>query len=80
VPLFATGNPVSSRITTMPLTTADISIQLLMDTTAALQEIEARMTACAFGAVNSPEQGPAVRQVLAELLAVLDASSTDGVI
>ena len=46
-----------------PLTTADIGIQLLMDTTAALQEIEARITARAFGAVHNPEQGPAVRQV-----------------
>jgi hypothetical protein len=64
----------------MPLTTADISIQLLMDTTAALQEIEARITARAFGAVHNPEQGPGVRQVLGELLAALDATSTDGVI
>jgi hypothetical protein len=30
--------------------------------------------------VHNPEQGPAVRQVLAELLAVLDATSPDGVI
>jgi hypothetical protein len=74
------GNAYGSRAITMPLTTADISIQLLMDTTAALQEIEARITARAFGAVHNPEQGPAVRQVLAELLAVLDASSADGVI
>jgi hypothetical protein len=64
----------------MPYTTADIGIQLLMDTTAALQEIEARVTARAFGAVHNPEQGPAVRQVLERLLAVLDASSADGVI
>ncbi|MEA5392120.1 hypothetical protein VB738_12710 [Cyanobium gracile UHCC 0139] len=56
------------------LTTADIGIQLLMDPTAALQEIEARMTARAFGAVHDPEQGPAVRQMLTELLAVLDSS------
>jgi hypothetical protein len=62
----------------MPFTTADIGSQPLMDTTAALQEIEARITARAFGAVHNPEQGPAVRQVLGELLAVLDASSTDG--
>jgi len=64
----------------MPLTTADIGIQLLMDSTAALQEIEARVTARAFGAVHNPEQGAAVRQVLGELLGVLDASSPDGVI
>jgi hypothetical protein len=49
-----------------------------VDTTAALQEIEARMTTRAFGAVHNPEQGPAVRQVLGELLAVLDASSPGG--
>jgi hypothetical protein len=51
-----------------------------MDTTAALQEIEARMTARAFGAVHSPEQGPAVRLALEQLLQVLDATSPDGVI
>jgi hypothetical protein len=38
-----------------------------MDLTAALQEIEAGMTARAFPAVHNPEQGPAVRQGLAEL-------------
>ncbi len=64
----------------MPLTIADISIQLLMDTTSALQEIETRMTARAFTAVHNPEQGPAVSQVLEELLEVLDRTSPDGVI
>ncbi|MCT0247870.1 hypothetical protein [Synechococcus sp. CS-205] len=64
----------------MPLTIADISIQLLMDTTSALQEIETRMTARAFTAVHHPEQGPAVRRVLEELLEVLDRTSPDGVI
>jgi hypothetical protein len=64
----------------MAFTTSEIGIELLMDTTAALQEIEARVTARAFGAVNNPEQGPEVLQVLAELLGVLDASSPDGVI
>lgn len=44
------------------------------------EKIEARMTARAFGAVHNAEQGPAVRQVLAELLGVLDATSPDGVI
>lgn len=51
-----------------------------MDTTAALQEIEARMIARAFGAVHNPEQGPVVPQVLEQLLAVLDSTSPDGVI
>ena len=64
----------------MPFSTADISTQLLMDTTNTLQEIEGRITARAFGAVHNPEQGPAVRKVLSELLKVLDASSPDGVI
>ena len=59
-----TGNTVRSCHSPMPFSTADISIQLLMDTTSALQEIESRMTARAFGAVHNPEQGPAVRQVL----------------
>lgn len=64
----------------MSLSTADIGIQLLMVTTTALQEIEARMPARAFGAVHNPEQGPATRQVLADLLGLLDATSPDGVI
>jgi hypothetical protein len=55
----------------MPFTTGDISIQLLMDTTAALQEIEARMSTHAFGAVHIPDQAPAVRHLL-ELLPAMD--------
>ncbi|WP_094585155.1 hypothetical protein [Synechococcus sp. BO 8801] len=64
----------------MPFTTADISIQLLMDTTNTLQEIEGRKTARAFGAVHTPEKRPEVGRVLEELLAVLDRTSPDGVI
>lgn len=64
----------------MSLSTADISVQLLMDTMNALQEIESRITARAFSAVMEPTQGPAVRATLDQLLAVLDASSPDGVI
>ncbi|MCT0207731.1 hypothetical protein [Synechococcus sp. CS-1332] len=64
----------------MTFSPADISIQLLMDTTNTLQEIESRMTARAFGAVHDPEKGPAVRKVLSELLKVLDASSPYGLI
>jgi hypothetical protein len=64
----------------MSLSSADISIQLLMDTMIALQEIESRVTARAFGAVMEPTKGPAVRETLAQLLAVLDESSTDGVL
>jgi hypothetical protein len=57
----------------MPLTTADIGTQLMMECTVSLQEIEARITARVFAAVNHPERGPAVR-------AVLDATSPNGVI
>lgn len=65
----------------MPLTTANIGIQLLMDiSTVSLQEIEARITARVFAAVHQPERGPAVRAVLEQLLTVLDATSPDGVI
>ncbi len=60
--------------------TAAISIQLLMDTTAALQEIESRVTARAFAAVMDPTKGPAVREVLSCLAAVLDETSEDRVI
>jgi hypothetical protein len=62
------------------LSTGDISIQLLIDTITALQEIESRVTARAFSAVMDPTQGPAVREVLARLAAVLDETSPDGLI
>ena len=64
----------------MTLSTADISIQLLMDTMNALQEIESLVTARTFAAVMDPTKGPEVRDVLAQLLAVLDETSSDGVI
>ena len=51
-----------------------------MDTTAALQEIGARITSRVFGAVHGSDQGPAVRHELAEMLDVLDRTSGDGVI
>jgi len=47
----------------MPLTTADIGIQFLMDTTAALQEIEARLTALVFAAVYHPDRQQSARKV-----------------
>jgi hypothetical protein len=64
----------------MPFNTAKIGIELLMDVTNGLREIHDRMTARAFRAVDIPERGPEVRRVLEELLAVLDRTSTDGVI
>lgn len=64
----------------MSLSTADISVQLLMDTINALQDVESRITARTFSAVIEPTQGPAVRATLDQLLAVLDASSPDGLI
>jgi hypothetical protein len=64
----------------MAFTTAEISIELLMDVTNGLAEIHDRMTARAFMAVHNPEQGPEVRRVLEELLAVLDRTGANGVI
>ena len=78
--LTGPGNPEGSSPLAMALKTADIGIQLLMDSTVILQEIEARNTARAFAAVHQAERGPAVREVLEQLLAVLDATSPDGVI
>jgi len=72
--LTASGNDESSCALTMPLTTADIGIQLLMDATVSLEEIEARITARVFAAVHQPERGPAVRAVLEQLLLVLDGT------
>jgi hypothetical protein len=79
-PKTGAGNPEGSCPLAMPLTTADIGNQLLMDSTVSLQEIEARITARVFAAVHQPERGPAVRAVLEQLLAVLDATRPDGVI
>lgn len=46
----------------------------------ALQNIQIWVTASAFAAVMDPTQGPAVREVLARLAAVLDETSPDGLI
>jgi hypothetical protein len=51
-----------------------------IETTAALEEIQSRIHARGFPAVMDPTRRPAVPQVLGELLAVLDATSPDGVI
>ena len=64
----------------MPLSTADISIQLLMDTTAAVDEIQSRLQARAFAAVMDPTRGPALRDTMERVLALLDDTSPDGVI
>lgn len=76
--MTAPGNLEGSCALDMALTTADIGIHLLMDSTVILQEIEARITARVFAAVHQPERGPDVRVVLDQLLAVLDATSPDG--
>jgi hypothetical protein len=64
----------------MPLSTSDITFQLLMDTMNTLQVIESRVTARVFGAVMDPTKGPAVRETLVQLMVVLDASTRDGVL
>ena len=64
----------------MTLTTADISIQLLMEVSNGLSEIHDRLTARTFAAVHNPTQGPEVRQVLGQLLEVMDRTSSDGLI
>jgi hypothetical protein len=55
----------------IPLTTVDIGIQLLMDSTVSLREIEARLTARAFVVVDLPKHGQAVGTLLEQLLLVL---------
>ena len=64
----------------MTLTTADISILLLMDVSNGLSEIQERLTPLTFSAVHNPTQGPEVRQVLDESLAVMDRTSSEGLI
>lgn len=78
--MSARGNPEDCCSQDMPLTTADISIQLLMDFTVTLQEIESRIIARVFAAVHQPARGPEVRAVLEHLLAVVDTTTPDGVI
>ncbi len=63
----------------LPLTTDTPALELLIDVANVSAEITARFTARACDAITQPDQGPALRQVLADLLAVLDASG-DGVI
>ena len=64
----------------MTLTTADISIQLLTDLSNSLSEVHDRLTARIDAADHNPTQGPQLRQVLEELLEVMDRCSTDGLI
>jgi hypothetical protein len=63
----------------LPLTTDTTALELLIDVANVSAEITSRITARACEAISKPEQGPALRQVLADILAVLDASG-DGVI
>ena len=66
-------------LSSLPLTTDTPAVELLLDVANVSAEITARLTARACDAISKPQQGPALRQVLADLLAVLDASG-DGVI
>jgi hypothetical protein len=56
------------------------SFMRLMDSIVSLQEIKARLTARDFAAVHETERGPEVWAVMYQLLAVLEATSPDGVI
>lgn len=62
--LSAPTNPGGSCALAKPLSTADIGIQLLMDSTVSLQEIEARITARVFAALHNPERSPMVGAAL----------------
>jgi len=70
--LTVPGNPEANCVPAMPLTTADIGNQLLMDSMVNLQEIEARITTRVFGQCTT-RSAPALR-------AVLGATKADGVI
>ncbi|MFM9103701.1 MAG: hypothetical protein ACKOPS_21145 [Cyanobium sp.] len=60
-----------------PLSTETPAVELLMDVASGLEEISSRLTARAFTAVGHPEQGPALREVMAQLFAVLDATARE---
>jgi hypothetical protein len=70
---------VDTAFPTLPLTTAAISIELLMDTTNTLQTLETLITCRADAAVHHPEKGPALRHLLAELLELVEARTEETV-
>lgn len=51
-----------------------------MDTSVALEEIQSRIHTRAFSAVMDPTKGPAVKQLVNELLSTLGTTSPDGVL
>lgn len=51
------------------------TLELLMDVANTTQEITSRLTASAFSAIAHPEQGPALREVMRELLFLLDETA-----
>ena len=68
--MIVQGNPEGVPLTwVITIITPYISIQLLMDTTNALQELGSCVTARAFAAVTDPAKGHAVREDLACLTA-----------
>jgi hypothetical protein len=48
-----------------------------MDVANTTQEITSRLTARAFSAIAHPEQGPALREVMRELLFLLDETAEE---
>lgn len=60
-------------------TTASPAIELLMDVANTSQEITSRLTARAYAAIHDPRLGPQLREVMRELLFILDETGEPGV-
>ncbi|MFN6354076.1 MAG: hypothetical protein ACK40D_14520, partial [Cyanobacteriota bacterium] len=67
--------PTPLAFSPVPPTTSSPSVELLMDVANTTQEITSRLTARAFSAIAHPEQGPALREVMRELLFLLDETA-----
>jgi hypothetical protein len=55
------------------LTTGDIAIELLADICVTMEVIDQSITARAMEVIKHPEQGPALRQMVQQLLAMVEA-------
>ncbi len=56
------------------LTTGTITIELLADVCVAMEVIDQHITAWAMEAMKDPQQGPALRRVIEQLLEVVEGS------
>ncbi|QPN64477.1 hypothetical protein [Synechococcus sp. CBW1004] len=61
----------------MTLTTDRIAAELLEETLLTLEQVSTGVTVMAIGATRNPEQSPRVRQLLGDLLALIQEAEGD---